>query len=151
MRCLLESLVLIGALFGVAAMQPLQAQSQAAAPAAGDQLTIPPRVLPVPAKEILSLLPLTPTGWKTVSSVASNQVSSWLLTIAQRQIEAPAVSPAGAATPPAMMRTTFMLIDTGFDPSAAGSFVGFKPGVFGSTEKTILKGQPAIRTKASAT
>lgn len=110
---------------------------------------MPPRVLPVSPKEILALLPPTPGDWKIISSIATNQVSSWLITIAQRQLEfTPAKSkngPQGSASLP-LMRTTFVLIDSGLDPFSAGAFANFKPARTADGEKLMLQGQPTIRT-----
>ena len=106
---------------------------------AADQLTIPPRVLPLPPKEVLALLPPTPADWKVTASVATNQISSWPVTIAQRQIESTASDSRNAtgttSQPRPRMRATFMLIDSGYDPSAAGAFVDFKPIKNGNVEK----------------
>jgi hypothetical protein len=132
----------------------LSAQQQAP-PNAVDQLTIPPRILPLPPKELLSLLPPTPVSWKVTSSAATNQISSWLVTIAQRQIESPQPETPGStganaqALPP--MRTTFMLIDSGYDPSATGAFVDFKPAKFGNIEKAFFLNCPMIRARPSVT
>lgn len=135
--------------------QMLCAQSPQPAPnSAVDQLTIPPRVLPLPPKEVLGLLPPTPANWKVTISAATNQISSWLVTIAQRQIELPQTekrSPSEASAQPAPpMRTTFMLIDSGYDPSAAGAFADFKPAKNGNVEKAYFLNCPVIRTLSSA-
>jgi hypothetical protein len=116
-----------------------------------NQLAIPPRVLPLSPKEVLALLPATPTNWRTTTSLATNQVSSWLITIAQRQIEGVADKHATSGTNSPPMRTTFVLIDTGFDPSSAGAFVDFKTMQGTGAEKILLKGYPTIRTRPSAT
>lgn len=132
----------------------LSQQPQPPPKSSGDQLVIPARVLPIGPRELLSLLPAVPPGWKVTTSQAANQISSWLLTVAQRQIEAPS-SRNGAATgsrdehlPP--MRTTFMLIDTGYDPSPAGAFVDFNPTRGANVEKVFFRGYPVIKTRSSA-
>jgi hypothetical protein len=120
-----------------------------------DQLTIPPRVLPLSPKEVLNLLPPTPSDWKVTASAATNQITSWVVTIAQRQIESSklerpsSTGPNSPPTPP--MRTTFMLIDSGYDPSATGAFVDFKPSNNGNVEKAFFLTFPIIRTRSSAT
>jgi hypothetical protein len=130
-------------------------QPQPAPKIATDQLTIPPRVLPLSPKEVLALLPPTPADWKVTTSAATNQISSWLVTIAQRQIESletekrNTTGTTAQSAPP--MRTTFMLIDSGYDPSAAGAFADFKPAKNGNVEKAFFLNCPIIRTRPSAT
>ena len=119
------------------------------------QLTMPPRVLPLTPKEVLSLLPPTPANWKTTSLVATNQISSWLITIAQRQIESPQPEALGfnggnAQAFPAMC-TTFMLIDSGYDPSATAAFLDFQPTKTGNVEKAFFLNCPMIRMRPSVT
>src|ERR1039457_1632008 len=108
-----------------------------------DQLPIPPRVLPLTPREVLTLLPPTPPNWKITTSQATNQISSWLITIAQRQLEALPIdnrAPSGTGNQPLPpMHTTFMLIDTGYDPSPAGAFVDFKVSRQATVEKTSLR------------
>jgi hypothetical protein len=120
-----------------------------------DQLAIPPRVLPLAPKDALMLLPSPPTGWKLTTSMATNQVSSWLITIAQRQIESPQPEKAGLtgtkSQPLPPMRTAFMLIDSGYDPSATGVFADFKPSNNGVVEKMVFRTYPTIRTRGSGT
>ena len=109
-----------------------------------------PRVLPIEPAELLKLMPATPANWKLTSSQATNQVSSWLLTTAQRQLEFTAPAPSadtGKAQP--AMHTRLVLIDTGYDAAAAGVFADFKPGVRGRTERLLVGTFPAIRTRAS--
>src|SRR3954454_12876606 len=81
--------------------------AQQAKPSGPDAPLSAPRVLPIPPKDILMLLPPTPSGWKVTGSVATNQVSSWLVTIAQRQIEGP-LKDVQTKSPP---RTIITLID----------------------------------------
>jgi hypothetical protein len=120
-----------------------------------DQLAVPPRVFPLAAKDVLALLPPPPAGWKLTTSMATNQISSWLITIAQRQIESPQPEKPGltgsTSHPGPPMRTTFMLIDSGYDPSALGVFADFKPSNNGAVEKMLFRNYPTIRTRGSGT
>jgi hypothetical protein len=129
----------------------LAQQPQPVPEIAADQLAIPPRVLPLPPKEVLALLPPTPAGWKVVSSAATNQVTSWLVTIAQRQLELSPTDKTTGGQPAPPMRTTLMLIDTGYDPSPAGAFANFKAGRQANVERVVLNRSPAIRTQSSPT
>jgi hypothetical protein len=118
-----------------------------------DQQIASPRVLPLAPKELLALLPPAPVDWKVTASLATNQVTSWLVTIAHRQFDF--IGRSNEAAPRTInqssgpARATFMLIDSGYDPSVAGAFSDFKPGVQGKTEKFLYMGQPAIRMRTS--
>lgn len=138
---------------GITLSWPQQSQSQVRNEA--EKQIASPRVLPLAPKELLALLPSPPTDWKLTASLATNQVTSWLVTIAHREFDFIGRSTEAASRtinqPSGSVRTTLMLIDSGYDPSVAGVFGDFKPGVQGKTEKFLLLGQPAIRTKTTET
>jgi hypothetical protein len=100
------------------------------------------RFLPLAPGELLKLVPTLPK-WKMTSSRASNQVSSWLLTIAQRSFEYEA---APAVTPAAPMKVSITLMDGGRQ-SLTGRFDNFKPGIIGNDENLIVNGCQTIVSK----
>lgn len=106
---------------------------------------------PVSPAEILKLLPPAPTNWKITSSRASNQVTSWVLTIAQKSLEyTPPPDPAQPNKPPLTMKTSITLIDGGGEPLSGSQFDNFAPGNLGNLEKFVIANCPAILTKAQA-
>jgi hypothetical protein len=96
--------------------------------------------------EILKLLPPAPTNWKVTSSRASNQVTSWVLTIAQKSFES-VVQPADPKTGPITMKTSITLIDTAGEDMWGGQFDNFKPSSSGNRELILIGGCPAIILK----
>lgn len=109
-----------------------------------------PHYAPVSPAEILKLLPPAPPNWKITSSRASNQVTSWVLTIAQKSLEyTPPPDPAQPSKTPLTMKTSITLIDGGGE-QMSGQFENFKPGVSGSQENLIINGCPTVITKESA-
>ena len=116
---------------------------------------LPPRVVPLTPAQLLPLMPVVPAGWKVTSSVATNQMGTWLATIGMKDAErtAPA-TPAAPGQPPSLpvtMQVTFTLIDTGFDPTFLNDFQGFKVGIFGKQENLIINSSPAVLLHDSAT
>lgn len=107
-----------------------------------------PRYIPLRPSELIQFLPNPPPNWKVTSSKASNQVASWLLTIAQRSLEytPPAVSNPNAQ-PPQPMKTAITLMDVGGEQMSGGQFENFKPGVSGDRERVVIKNCPAVITK----
>lgn len=107
------------------------------------------RVLPIAPAELLRLLPAPPAGWKMTTSMATNQVSSWLITMAQRQFESSQPA-AGGPQNGQPSRTTILLVDTGFDASVAGAFADFRPTASVGLTKFVYLNCPAIRRQSSS-
>jgi hypothetical protein len=97
---------------------------------------------PLSPTEVLRLLPGAPDKWKITQSKASNQISSWLLTIAQRSFEYTPPPAAPNTQPPPPMKTSMTLMDTGGEQNT--QFDNFKAGVLGNRESVLINGCPTI-------
>jgi hypothetical protein len=103
--------------------------------------------IPLPPGELIKFLPVAPDPWKTTLSRASNQLSSWLLTIAQKSIEY-TPPPAQKGQPPVTMKMSMTLMDGGGQP-LSGQFENFKPGVSGNQENVMINGCPTVINRES--
>jgi hypothetical protein len=107
-----------------------------------------PRFLPLSPAELLKFVPNAPANWKITSSIASNQVNSWLLTIAQRSIEYTPSNNQNVQGAPTM-KTSIILMDSGGQQMSAGHFDNFRPGLSGNRENAVINGCPTLITRES--
>lgn len=108
-------------------------------------------VEPVSPRDLLTVLPSTPNGWKMTVSRSSNSLSTWLTATAVREFEytsQPEMGSGSSNIEGLRQTTRYMISDSGYAPPSGDLFRDFKVGKERGVERLIMWGMPAMRFEA---